>query len=75
MVECGPKLNDDVKEETEINDRIDDEEVGSLHNDRVKTEFERNAEGVIQRQYDDEQFPLRFPWVVLADHEGVLFVA
>jgi hypothetical protein len=45
-----------------------------LHDDWVKAELKGNTESVVERQHDNEQFPLRFSRIILTDHKRLIFL-
>lgn len=74
MVEGCPELYEYIHRKDYINDRVQDKEVGSLHDHRIETELKWNTECVVQSKNDDKELPLGFTRVVLTYHECGVFV-
>ena len=74
MIERGSELNENIEGEDDVDQCVQDQEVHALHDNGIETELKRNTESVIQGQHNNEQFPLRFPGVILTYHKSLIFL-
>lgn len=75
MVESSSELDEDIESKNDIDYRIKDQEVYSLHYLWIETQFKWDTECIIERQNDNKELPLGLSWVILTDHKCYLLVA
>ena len=74
VIESSTELDKNIATKEKINKRVDNEEVCTPHDLRVKTELKRNTECIVKSKNNDEQFPMCLSGIILTDHENIALV-
>jgi len=69
VVEGRSKLKKNVEHEAKVNAGVENSKKNTFEDIWVETELEGYAEAVVESEDDDEELPLSFTEIVLADHE------